>query len=230
MANRAEFTPRLRLIKIDKEGNVTNVKITKGLSKEADDEFVRVIKMLPKFTPGKINGLAVNTTYSLPITIQSPEEYGSSSRSSRSATTYNPRAANYTENTIQEASAAEISSYFFSSSKLGYINCDRFLSFPDDKIIDYAINLNDETDACIYVLFHRYKSIIRGNQTKENVVFKNIASNEKITIVAVKYFDSKPFLAVKETITGRNPENDLAFQPVTLEGIKEEMKKLNRLN
>jgi protein TonB len=45
-------------VSIDTIGNITNVKITKSYSQLVDDEFVRVIKLMPKWIPGKllING------------------------------------------------------------------------------------------------------------------------------------------------------------------------------
>ena len=52
---------------VDKQGNVTNVKIVKGVSKELDDEALRVISLLPKYRPGKQRGKTVRVMFTIPI-------------------------------------------------------------------------------------------------------------------------------------------------------------------
>jgi protein TonB len=55
---------------IDKSGNVSNLKI-KGTGKDGsgllEDEAERIIRKLPKFTPGKQRGKAVGVSYAQPI-------------------------------------------------------------------------------------------------------------------------------------------------------------------
>lgn len=69
-----------------------------------------------------------------------------------------------------------------------------------------------------------------GFSNTNEIAFNNIPAGEKITIFAIKYFDKKPFLAIKETETSIQVENNLAFKPVTMEILKSEMKKLDRFN
>lgn len=54
---------------VSEHGYISNVKIRKGVTDcpECDQEAVRVIKAMPKWKPGKINGKPVNSTYTLPI-------------------------------------------------------------------------------------------------------------------------------------------------------------------
>ena len=51
---------------IDKEGNVTNVKVLKGLSMGLDDEAVKAIKKW-KFKPATLNGKPVDVYYNLTV-------------------------------------------------------------------------------------------------------------------------------------------------------------------
>ncbi|MEP0263625.1 energy transducer TonB [Dokdonia sp.] len=51
---------------IDKSGVVTNIK-TRGPRKELEQEAGRVVKLLPKMTPGKQRGVPVGVVYNLPI-------------------------------------------------------------------------------------------------------------------------------------------------------------------
>lgn len=53
---------------IDEEGYIKDVLIIKSLHPELDKEFIRIIKLLPRFTqPGKLNGKPVRSKYRLPI-------------------------------------------------------------------------------------------------------------------------------------------------------------------
>ncbi|WP_231569790.1 energy transducer TonB [Hymenobacter sp. APR13] len=50
------------------DGQVSDVKVQKGIGAGCDEEASRVIKTLPKFAPGKQNGRAVSVSYTVPVT------------------------------------------------------------------------------------------------------------------------------------------------------------------
>ena len=52
---------------VEKDGSVNDVKVIRGVDKILDDEAVRVVKVMPKWTPGKQKGEAVRVNYNLPI-------------------------------------------------------------------------------------------------------------------------------------------------------------------
>lgn len=52
---------------VTKNGSIGEVKVLRGKDPDLDKEAVRVVKTLPKFIPGKMNGQAVNVWYTLPI-------------------------------------------------------------------------------------------------------------------------------------------------------------------
>lgn len=52
---------------VNKDGSVGEVKVIHSVDKDLDREAIRVIKSLPKFTPGRHNGQAVNVWYTLPV-------------------------------------------------------------------------------------------------------------------------------------------------------------------
>lgn len=59
---------------VDKKGKIGEVKVLRSVDKDLDKEAVRVVKSLPKFTPGRQNGKAVSVWYTLPVTFTLPEE------------------------------------------------------------------------------------------------------------------------------------------------------------
>jgi len=52
---------------IDREGNISDIQIVKGISAECDKEALRVVKLMPLWKPGKQNGKAVRSRFVLPI-------------------------------------------------------------------------------------------------------------------------------------------------------------------
>ena len=55
---------------VTKTGKVGEVKVVRGVDRDLDNEAVRVVKSLPDFIPGKMNGQAVNVWYTLPVTFK----------------------------------------------------------------------------------------------------------------------------------------------------------------
>jgi len=52
---------------VEKDGSISNVRVLVGVHPELDQEAVRVVRMLPKWRPGKQMGKPVRTFYQIPI-------------------------------------------------------------------------------------------------------------------------------------------------------------------
>jgi protein TonB len=57
---------------IDKEGIINQVAVLRGISdcNLLEKEALRVVRSMPKWTPGKQNGKAVNVYFTLPISFK----------------------------------------------------------------------------------------------------------------------------------------------------------------
>jgi len=55
---------------VNKEGKVEKAQVIRGVSSSVDRESLRVVNLIPDFTPGKQNGKVVNVYYTLPITFR----------------------------------------------------------------------------------------------------------------------------------------------------------------
>lgn len=55
---------------VEKDGSIGNVTVVKGVDKDLDREAVRVCKKMPKWQPGKNNGVAVRSYFNLPVTFK----------------------------------------------------------------------------------------------------------------------------------------------------------------
>lgn len=52
---------------VEKDGSIGAVNILKGVDKDLDKEAIRVVKKMPKWQPGKNNGVAVRSYFNLPV-------------------------------------------------------------------------------------------------------------------------------------------------------------------
>ena len=55
---------------VEKDGSIGTATIAKGVDKDLDREALRVVKKMPKWQPGKNNGVAVRSYFTLPVTFK----------------------------------------------------------------------------------------------------------------------------------------------------------------
>ena len=55
---------------VDRDGSIINAHVLIGLDSVLDEEALRIIKSMPRWTPGKLNGNPVRVNYKIPITFK----------------------------------------------------------------------------------------------------------------------------------------------------------------
>lgn len=55
---------------VEKDGSIGKATILKGVDKDLDKEALRVVQKMPKWQPGKNNGVAVRSYFNLPVTFR----------------------------------------------------------------------------------------------------------------------------------------------------------------
>ena len=55
---------------VERDGSITDVKVVKSVAPSLDREAVRVVRSMPKWTPGKQKGDAVRVKYTMPVTFR----------------------------------------------------------------------------------------------------------------------------------------------------------------
>ncbi|MBP6977824.1 MAG: energy transducer TonB [Lentimicrobiaceae bacterium] len=55
---------------VDKNGNISDIKVLRGIGAGCDEEAVRVISKMPRWNPGKQNGRPVPVRFNMPIKFQ----------------------------------------------------------------------------------------------------------------------------------------------------------------
>ena len=55
---------------INEDGSISDVKVLRSLTPECDEVAVKIVKGMPKWNPGKQNGKAVKTKYTVPVSFR----------------------------------------------------------------------------------------------------------------------------------------------------------------
>jgi TonB family protein len=236
---------------VDSDGNTTNIRVVKGVDETLDKVAVYVVSNFPKWKPGRQRGKPVNVSYTIPVAFSAKKgeltideiDKANKLEEKLKSFKYDNESAKYLSNSdkfkkfeeeirnenYNETSVFEVNRYLFSTTQLGWLNCDRFLN-ENKKLTDLFI-LNENSDNTIVnVIFHRFKSLVPGNIESEKIVFRNIPEGEKVTIVAIKADECKILFSVTETAVTEKKEVTLDFQQVTLDLLKKEMEKLNKFH
>ena len=66
LKKKIEGTVYVRFI-VNRDGDVVEVEVVRGVNEDLDKEAVRVVKMMPKWSPGTQKGVPVRARYTLPV-------------------------------------------------------------------------------------------------------------------------------------------------------------------
>ncbi len=55
---------------VEKDGSIGEVKVARGRDQDLDKEAVRMVKSMPKFIPGRMNGQSVRVWFTLPVSFK----------------------------------------------------------------------------------------------------------------------------------------------------------------
>jgi periplasmic protein TonB len=61
---------------VETDGSVTHVKVLRGIGSGCDEEGVRVVSAMPKWSPGKQKGVPVRCQFTLPIKFSLDDKAG----------------------------------------------------------------------------------------------------------------------------------------------------------
>ncbi len=67
--NKVEGTVYAQFV-VEKDGSVSNIRILQSLHPECDAEVLRVLALMPKWTPGKQRGKPVRVQFNLPVSFK----------------------------------------------------------------------------------------------------------------------------------------------------------------
>jgi TonB family protein len=221
---------------IGTNGKIQNVKTLRGIHPSLNREAIRIIESMPNWIPGRNRGKAVNVSYNLPIefkldnntvafTSEQIQHFSDSLKETQENNIFNNDGMAVKKTSENERVAkSEINYYALSGLKLGWVNCDRYARMGS---LNLAIKLeNNNTN--VKIIFHRFKSLISGNNKNLYSKFGKMPTGERVTVFAIKYVDKKPLVCLQEITTSKK-EIVLEFEELTIERLKEITQKISEI-
>ena len=117
--------------------------------------------------------------------------------------------------------------YNFRITKMGWMNCDRFLNLPKNEVIEYTFKpqMQFDNNVCYStIIYHKTRSIVEGSYTDGKVSFQRLPKNGPVTVVCIGVKNGVTYLAMKETKVNNN-EPELEFKETTPAEFKAQMAK-----
>lgn len=228
---------------VNESGEIEEVQIVRGVNPSIDTAAISAVRQMPKWTPGKHKGKNVKVRIYIPIkfTLGKKSSYGISNQitvdtiknwidgeTAERIEFAEDFEKNMNDENLGNAEMSEVSRYIFSSSNLGWINCDRFYKDNSPRVT-YFVNIGNSKQVDIKIVFNNIKSILTGSTRGGMYTFDNVPTGQSVTLIAVKYENNQYYLAVKKTKISKDGEPKLDFEPVTMARLKTEMEKLNKI-
>jgi hypothetical protein len=135
---------------------------------------------------------------------------------------FNKKYKAFKNSVITSIDADELNYYTFSSTKLGWINCDYFWEVKDEKI-DYYVKADPKQKPNVKLVFKRARSILAGTLVGDKYVFENVPINQEVKIVAITFEGGKPVMAVANTKTGRGVFDKLDYKPFSISDLERQL-------
>lgn len=150
---------------VDTDGSVVDVILTQKLQKDCDQAAIDLMKNCPKFIPAYRNGIPVKAAFLAIICFSLDVGGGCHSTNYSNSNSYP------IDNKVLEQNVSNVNSYLMRSSKLHWINCDRFLNDSVNPKINYAIKQDKAEPTCYSLIFHNYKSILTNYTIGNEIIF-----------------------------------------------------------
>jgi hypothetical protein len=206
---------------IDKAGRVSRPVVKAKVSPGTRSELIRFVRNLPLLEPGvDRNGTVIEREGHLGITdggmvplFRTDSAYVSS---------FNRKYARFEREPIKSMDDAELNYYIFSVSKLGWINCDRFLEAPER--VDFAVVGEKAVD--LKLVLKDVKGVLKPDWIAGQFVFHDVPKGAPATVIAIDRRSSELLTAIQHVTVSETPFTQLSYQPTTLSALRQELEAL----
>jgi hypothetical protein len=216
-------TPPYRIsFVINENGKAENIAIDNLNNDSIKKIALKVVADMPAWKPEIKNGIAVksNNPYSILFDCNDASYNGSTFKKGFELKT--------NDSNINNEKVCNIINYFFRTTNLGWLNYDRFYN-SSKPLTDVYVDCGAYSEIDVRLVFHSFNGLLLPSFNDKPTTFNNIPSSEPITIVAIKKLDGETYIAVVKSNTKFETINNMVFEKVTMEKLKEKLTVLNSI-
>ncbi len=119
------------------------------------------------------------------------------------------------------AAQQSLDKYVFTSSKLGWINCDHFLL--NYVVTDLVVESNDTAGVSFCLVFKDFNSIMLRDLNADEITFRNVPVGQTATIVAFRKTEAGAFYASQQVKLEDNMHQSISMVQLTEEVFQKEI-------
>jgi hypothetical protein len=120
--------------------------------------------------------------------------------------------------TLDGVATEDLNYYIFSSTELGWINCDRFL-LEEGQLVDFTVEVPACENASVSMVFDKDRSIVAGIKQGNEFVFKNIPANRNVRVITIDNPSGKPHMEHTKLNTSNRKSIVRNLEPITLSDL-----------
>ena len=209
---------------VNPNGKLTNVHFKKKVDRKFKKRILKIVNDIPLFLPYTVSGK--------PIIMEGHFKFGVEVIPPKYAQNKNylnlieKKYPDFEEKNITDLSKVELHYYIFNSSKLGWLNVDRFVDDPSPKV-NMSIKLKKPQDVMIKMIYKDFKSVVPPKFEGKTHYFNKIPKGKDITIMVIRYSDANVEMSVTEQQTEEGKIDKFNFKVYTMGELKKELEKLN---
>jgi hypothetical protein len=205
---------------ISMEGFIKKPRLNTKVSKSTEKEILTFLNNIPQLKPGENKdgdiierrGLIFIQDGNIIPLYKTDEEYTKS---------FNSKYSKFEDKPIENIDDAELNYFVFSVSKLGWINCDRFINSL--KNVNLIANIPVNPNTTLKLAFSNINGVLKANIIDNQYIFSNVPEGKEATIIAIKNDEGKFSTAFKTIIIDNKPITDLKLAQTTLSELRAQL-------
>lgn len=210
---------------ISKAGLVVNPVVYKGVDSRLDKAAIDVFASMPRWKPGRRNGVAVDVPMSFPIRFNL--DGAGVGRASDATDLYDEEAVRDIEmrmkdSTLQKPSLVETAFYVLQTSKLGWINCDRFIDVKNKTA--FKVYVGDRKNIDVKLIFYKYRSVLTGERSGDYYLFPDVPKGEKVIVFSLENSNNSLYFGMGDAIISSQSDFVINLNPATVDMVKHAVK------
>lgn len=130
------------------------------------------------------------------------------------------------EGPLQNVEASTLDYFVYSSTELGWINCDRFYD-SEQPLVDYYVMSPPSADGSVSMIFDDINSIVKGVYENGRVVFRGVPSMQKVRLVGIGVIGNEPQMCVVKSNTHDQSVELAAYKPFSINELEKTFARQN---
>ena len=122
------------------------------------------------------------------------------------------------EQKMSDVNTEDLNYYVFSSTELGWINCDRFLP-NESPLVDVTVQAPMCENAAVSMIFDSDKCILSGIKQGDQYVFKGVPANRNVRLITLDNPGGNPHMEVSKINTSCRSYLVKKTEPIALSDL-----------